>query len=140
MNFWDSSALVPLLSTEPGSPRFRALLKKAPLQCVWWGSRVECHSALQRERRAGRLSDVEERNALAILRRLESGWMEIQPSEAVRNRAEALLRRHPLRAADSLQLAAALEACEGIPARLPFACADERLREAATREGFQVLG
>ena len=140
MNFWDSSALVPLLSTEPGSPRFRALLKKTPLQCVWWGSRVECNSALQRERRAGRISDVEERNALAILRRLESAWMEIQPSEAVRNRAESLLRQHPLRAADSLQLAAALEACEGIPARLPFVSADARLREAASREGFQVLG
>ena len=101
---------------------------------------MECNSDLQRERRAGRLSDAEERNALVLLRRLESAWMEIQPSEAVRNRAESLLRQHPLRAADSLQLAAALEACEGIPARLPFVCEDARLREAASREGFLVLG
>jgi hypothetical protein len=50
-----------------------------------------------------------------------------------------LLRVHPLRAADSLQLAAAVVASEGDPGELPFVCLDEKLAQAASREGFVCL-
>lgn len=43
------------------------------------------------------------------------------------------------RAADALQLAAAIVATEHAPASLPFVSLDERLNDAAAREGFQVL-
>jgi len=49
-----------------------------------------------------------------------------------------LLRVHPLRAGDSLQLAAAIIAAEHEPATLEFVSLDERLNEAASREGFRV--
>jgi hypothetical protein len=52
--------------------------------------------------------------------------------------AKRLLRVHPLRTADALQLAAALIACEGEPAGLGFMAFDERLRMAADREGLAV--
>jgi predicted nucleic acid-binding protein len=45
---------------------------------------------------------------------------------------------HPLRAADALQLAAAVVAAEGIPASLSIVTLDERLAAAARREGFVV--
>lgn len=40
---------------------------------------------------------------------------------------------------DALQLAAAIVAAEHEPASLPFVSLDERLNDAAAREGFQVL-
>jgi predicted nucleic acid-binding protein len=50
-----------------------------------------------------------------------------------------LLRVHALRAADSLQLAAAIVAAEHEPSALEFVSLDERLNEAASREGFRIL-
>ena len=73
-----------------------------------------------------------------LLRALALSWDEILPSEAVRGIAQRLLRVHALRAADSLQLAAALVAAERDPASLPLVSLDQRLGEAATREGFTV--
>ena len=46
-----------------------------------------------------------------------------------------VLRVHPLRAADALQLAAALEWSGGAASGM-FITYDERLRDAASREGF----
>jgi uncharacterized protein len=66
-------------------------------------------------------------------------WYEVSPSNAVREQAEVLLHTYPLRAADSLQLAAALVWCRDRPAGRTFICADDRLCEAATRAGFTVL-
>jgi hypothetical protein len=50
-----------------------------------------------------------------------------------------LLNTHPLRAADAVQLAAALVACEERPQVLSFVCVDDCLRESARKEGFPVL-
>ncbi|HSJ25022.1 MAG TPA: hypothetical protein VK929_10160 [Longimicrobiales bacterium] len=58
--------------------------------------------------------------------------------EHVRTTAMRLLRTHPLRAADALQLAAAL-AWAPAPAGDVFVTLDERLATAATLEGFTVL-
>jgi hypothetical protein len=57
----------------------------------------------------------------------------------VREGARRLLRVHPLGTADSLQVAAALVAAEGVPSSLPFVYLDGRLRAAAAREGLPVL-
>ena len=50
-----------------------------------------------------------------------------------------LLRLHPLRTADSLQLAAALIATNHQPQKLSFVCNDARLSNAARKEGFTVI-
>ncbi len=60
------------------------------------------------------------------------------PSDEVRVNAQRLLRVHPLRAADSLQLAAAWVASEHEPPTLELVSLDHRLNEAASREGFRV--
>ena len=49
------------------------------------------------------------------------------------------IRVHPLRAADGLQLAAALAAAEEAPASIGFVGFDARLNQAASREGFAIL-
>ena len=65
--------------------------------------------------------------------------MEVQPSERVRSTAQRALRVHALRAADALQLAAAIVAAGEDRASLVVVCLDQRLTLAARREGFQVI-
>ncbi|MGH7567607.1 MAG: hypothetical protein ACREL9_01365 [Gemmatimonadales bacterium] len=65
-------------------------------------------------------------------------WQEILAGDAVRMTAQRLLRVHPVRAGDALQLAAAIIAAGHEPATLEFVSLDARLNEAASREGFPV--
>ena len=139
MKFWDSSAIVPLLVREGSSELRRSQLRADPQIIAWWSSRIECASALNRLRRDGVLEQAGLKSALSALAVLAAAWHEVQPTDALRERAMRLLRLHPLRTADALQLAAALIACEENPAALPFVTGDERLAEAAEKEGFQVL-
>jgi hypothetical protein len=78
--------------------------------------------------------------SLTAARSLALNWHEVAPSESLRRSAERLLRVHSLRAADSLQLAAALVAANHDPQSIEFVCLDARLAAAAQREGFAVLG
>ena len=85
------------------------------------------------------MSIDEEGQAQVVLRALMASWTEVEPSEAVREQAARVLRLHPLRAADSLQLAAAMVWCQGDPSHREFVCLDHRLRNAVHREGFVIL-
>ncbi len=139
MRFWDSSALLPLALHEPASAEMERLLRADPDLVLWWASPVECASALARSARQGRLSPAAEGAARAVVERLKASAFEVRPLEEVRARAGRLLALHPLRAADALQLAAALVWCRERTADAPFVCLDDRLRLAASREGFLVL-
>ena len=139
MRFWDSSALVPLLAMEDVTFRLAELYLKEDGILAWWGTEIECASAIARLEREERLSP---REATLALRRLDDfarSWHLIEPVESLRQTARRLLRVHPLRAADSLQLAAAVLASEGQPSTLGFVCLDVRLGTAAQREGFPLI-
>lgn len=131
---------MPLLVTDPLTARVQAVFEADPVVVAWWASEVECASALARLEREGAASRQSVGAALDRLDALAASWHEIQPAEQVRRRARRLLRVHPLRAADSLQLAAALVAAEGHPGSLELVSLDERLADAALREGFRVVG
>jgi predicted nucleic acid-binding protein len=130
---------VPLLLPGAAAGALLMHLERDPDMLVWWGTSVECASALARREREGSLSDEDAMQAAEKLRGLALEWQEVLPVESVRTTAHRLLRLHPLRAADALQLAAASVTAEGDPSALPFVCLDERLAEAARREGFPVL-
>jgi len=139
MKFWDASAIIPLLADEPSREGLLAILEDDPQVIAWWGTSVEIASALARREREQRVTAAEVEAALGAARELRDGWHEIVPSDAIRRTAERLLRAHPLRAADSLQLAAALIAADHDPTTLDLVCLDARLTAAARREGFRVL-
>lgn len=139
MNYWDASAVVPLLVQQSASSGLERQLGREGDVVTWWGTPLECYSAIMRLQRTGLLDGSEADRGLARLRELQGGWSEVVPSAEVRSLAERLLRIHPLRAADALQLAAAIRACDGDPQRLPFVCLDERLAAAARKEGFAIL-
>ncbi len=139
MRYWDSSALVALIVAEETSATREALIKNDSSIATWWLSKAECASALNRLARERALQEEELSTALADLDTLSATWTEVQPTETVRARAIRLLRIHPLRAADAMQLAAALVVANESPASLPIVSSDERLAKAARREGFSVM-
>jgi len=139
MRFWDSSALVPLLVSEQQEEAVRIEYERDTDVLAWWASRVECVSALARLEREGSLSEAGMVDAVKRLEAIASAWGEVQPMDRVRQIALRLLRVHPLRAADALQVAAAIVASEDQPATLPLVTLDGRLALAAEREGFPVV-
>lgn len=138
MKFWDSSAIIPLAVAEGSTDAMRAIAERDPVMCVWWATEVECVSALARLEREGALTEAATEVALERLGLLAESWNEVQPVAAVRGAARRLLRVHALRAADALQLGAAVVTAEGQPASLEIVTLDERLAAAARREGFAV--
>ena len=139
MRFWDTSSIVPLLVEEAPSRALAAEFDRDPLQVVWWGTELECLSALACRERDGALDAAAVRVAADRLAQLSEAWREVQPSVWLRRTAGRILRVHPLRAADALQLAAAVIAADDSPRSLPFMTLDDRLALAAEREGFPVV-
>lgn len=136
MIFWDTSAVVPLLVREPGTVACAALLRQDAEMLVWWGTSVECASSIARRERERGFTRSEADQARAVLTALGGAWSEVEPTSEARGHAERLLRRHPLRAADALQLGAALVWAGGRPNGHRFATFDLRLAEAARGESF----
>jgi predicted nucleic acid-binding protein len=131
--------VVPLLVREPDTERRAQQLREDSDIVTWWATRVECASALNRLVRSGELPGARLGEVLRKLDVLSDGWLEIAPADAVRTRALRLLRVHPLRAADALQLSACLTFGNDNPARVTFLSGDARLCEAADKEGLNVL-
>jgi predicted nucleic acid-binding protein len=138
MRFWDSSALLSLLVDGPRTAAVRSTYAEDETLAVWCLTEVELASALARRGRED-LEAGEVDAAWASAGILAEGWRTIISVDLVRARAIRLVRTHTLRAADALQLGAALVGCDDHPETLPFVCLDDRLREAARREGFAVL-
>jgi uncharacterized protein len=126
-----------LLAAEPTSVGVHELFASDPALVVWWGTELECVSAVSRREREGTRGDPA--LALGRLDALVAHWTEVGPSAQVRRAARRLLRVHALRAADALQLAAGLAAAEAHATSLPFVTSDRRLAAAARREGFPVI-
>lgn len=138
MRFWDSSAIVPLLIQEANSAGLISLLARDEEMVVWWATRVECCSAVTRGIRSGRISASDAERAFPRLEPLQSLWNEMSPADEIRRQAKRLLRVHPLRAADALQLAAAIVWAGRYEGR-EFVSLDARLNDAARLEGFAVV-
>ena len=135
--FWDSSAVVPLCVRQASKPRVLALCQSHDM-VVWWSTPVEIANALARLVRMNQLSRDDYSTARGLAARLSDSWSVIQPSNAVRASATSLLDRFDLSAADSLQLAAALEWCENGTAGRTLWTADQRLQQAALQLGFDT--
>ncbi|MDO9558191.1 MAG: type II toxin-antitoxin system VapC family toxin [Syntrophales bacterium] len=139
MIFWDSSAIIPLFIEESCSAVLQEIVLKDMGMVIWWGTVLECRSALSRSQREGKITDSEEDQALEIIRQMSEAWSEVLPGEKIRSIAARLLMTHPLRAADALQLAAAIIWADESETACRFICLDKRLRYAARKEGFSVL-
>jgi predicted nucleic acid-binding protein len=122
---------------QDGAAGLQRLLKEYP-PVIWWNSPVEVSSALERLRRRGELG-LEEYEAAQQRAAMMQTWIEIPPIDELRELAKTCLARHDLRAADALQLAAAITWCRQRPAGRPFLCRDRRLLASARAEGFSIV-
>ena len=138
MRFWDSSAIAPLIVEEASSSACRSLLRADRAIAVWTLSRVEVLSAIWRAVRSGTMERAAAMQAARRLDGLSAAWTEVDGLAAVRARAERVVAVHPLRAADALQLAAALVLSRE-RLRWPFVTGDLQLASVAELEGFDVI-
>ena len=136
MRFWDTSEIIPLLVAELSSDVVMDAFSADSSIVVWWGTSIECLSAISRLEREQKITFREADTIISRLAELRSCWREIQPSNKVKELAERILRLHPLRAQDAQQLAACLVA--NSETAIALITLDERLEIAARREGIEL--
>jgi len=127
-----------LLVRQKSSPLAEVWVSEDAGMTVWTLTSVEVLSAF---RRLVREQGLEEERALIAERRLDElvrTCHVVVDVPAVKRLASRLLRFHPLRAFDALQLGAALLWAEGHPEGRTLHTLDTRLGSAAEREGFVV--
>jgi predicted nucleic acid-binding protein len=139
VRYWDSSALLPLLVREAASATMRACYEADPDVCAGWTTPIECVSAISRREREGAMTEAGAEGAIRRLRALWASVRIVPADERVAAAAMRALRVHALRAADAVQLAAALVIAESRPLEWEFVCLDGRLAAAARREGLNVI-
>lgn len=139
MRFWDSSAVVPLLVEQDASPHVAGWVTEDDAIALWTLTPVEVVSALRRLVRERAIEERAARLAESRVDDLVRACHLVVDVEAVKSLATRLLRLHPLRAFDALQLGAALHWAEGHPQGRTFHTLDSRLGVAAEREGFAVV-
>lgn len=135
--FWDASALIPLCVRRGITHQVIRLYQSYEV-VVWWATPVEVASALARLLRMKHLAPGDWTKANKLAAALADAWSVVQPSHALRAKAMQLVEHYDLRAADALQLSAALEWCEDIPLGRVFLTADQKLRDAALLSGFNA--
>ncbi len=139
MRYFDASALVKRYVDEAGSAHVRRLLVPGEV-IVSRLSEVEVGSSINRRTREGALSAEQRDRVLTALAEDLATWQVVEVTPEITSTALRLLRTHPLRAADAIQLASALLIDTNLPTPLTeFVAFDRRLIDAALREGLAVL-
>ncbi|MCY3843917.1 MAG: type II toxin-antitoxin system VapC family toxin [Acidobacteria bacterium] len=139
MRFWDSSAIVPLIVGQAASRQVDRWLAADRQIAVWTLTAIELTSAVMRLAREQQITDADASRAETRIEALARGSHTVMDVEGVKSQARRLLRVHPLRAADAMQLGAAWEWAGGRPSGRVFHTLDIRLARAARREGFLVV-
>jgi predicted nucleic acid-binding protein len=147
--YFDTSALVKLYITEPGSAWVNQIVYAKSnshlLNLVFLSEIgiVETAAALARRQRMGQI-DLDRRNIL--YRRLledQKNWSNIvMPTEDILHIASELTQKQPLRGYDAIHLATALQLNHTLRARgvasITFVAADDSLCQAAAAEGLHT--
>jgi uncharacterized protein len=135
---WDTSALVKLVRTEPGSELAVELWDAGPVGVSSTLAVTEVASALVRSAAAGDLDEVGTRAAWSRWRHVEARLALLDVDRALADAAAALLPRSLLSGADAIHLATALEVlAPGVG--VTMATWDRRLHAAARQRGLGVV-
>jgi uncharacterized protein len=137
LRYFDASALMKRYVREPGSVTVRRLLALGGAATSRL-SEVEVASALARRVREGTVSARERDRAVAALAVDVAAMLVVEVTADLAAQARTLLERHPLRASDALQLASCLYVQAQVGDQVPLVAFDDRLIEAARREGIRV--
>jgi uncharacterized protein len=152
MLYVDSSALSKRYLQEPGSPELAIKLQEAgkakdPVLTSFL-TYAEIHTVLGRKLRDGSLLPAEYHFAVT---QFDSDWRTyfvlVEVSQLVLSLVPELVKRHPLKASDAVQLASAFWAAQAAGLRTQksaqrarvFATSDKQLAAAAEYEQFEVF-
>ena len=136
--YFDASALVKRYVREPGSDTVRRLLSSGTPASSRL-SEVEVSSGIIRRAREGAFTTPRRDLILAALQRDMPALAMVEMIPEITAEARALLLRHPLRAADAIQLASCLYLQRQLAQPVPFVAFDRRLVQAAQAEGLTVV-
>ena len=139
MTYFDASALAKRYVRETGSQVVRRLLAEG-VAATSRLSEVEVASAIARRAREGALSAEQRDRLLAALTDDVPAMAVVELTSDVAAEARSLLRKHALRAGDSIQLASGLYLQRQLARPVRFVVYDERLATAARAEGLRVVG
>lgn len=133
--YLEASALAKVFSPEVGSLEVTRLMEAHADAVTCRHTAIEVVSALCRLRRERRLSEDVVAQGVATVGALDAVVATVvELDQQVMLRAMQLLRVHPLRAGDAIQLASALEARADV-----LVCSDGRLLTAAAAEGLTCV-
>lgn len=136
MKFWDSSALVPLVSNESTTETLNGIMTADPAIVVSPITPVEVDSAVWRKARQTR-DQVARQRSLRRLSELHDRWVVIERYSEIFEEARRMVARYGLRGADAIQLATAI-ITRG-DSTLVFVALDKDLQAAARAAGFPIL-
>lgn len=134
--YLDTSALIPLIMSEPASPACRSLWSQAETVVSSALTHVEATATLARAVRGGRLQVSEHRSALTAL---DDAWSRVAVVPADRPRltvAARLATAHALRGYDAVHCASAVLLVDG---DLTAASGDQELLAAWRAEGLAIV-
>jgi hypothetical protein len=137
MRYFDASALVKRYVRERGTAKVRRLLT-SDVAVTSRLSAVEIASALARRAREGSFSATARDRAVAAFDTDLASMLVVELTAAIVARAQALVRRHALRAGDAIQLASCLYIKEALGEEPSFVAFDDRLANAARSENLVV--
>ena len=134
MRYFDASALVKRYVREKGSVKVRRLLA-SDTPATSRLSEIEVAAALERRSREGSFSTSERDRALTAFAIDLRAIVVVELTPDISALARTLLRRHPLRAGDAIQLASCLYLQEQLAEPVALVGFDDRLAAAARLEG-----
>ena len=141
--FLDSSALAKRYLPEQGTPWLRQQIVSATTVIVSRLTAVEVMSAVTRRQREG-LIDAQIVDGIERLlwRHFQQDYVVIDVNDRLTREAIQLMKRHPLRAYDAVQLATARYINNRLTTNglspITFLCADNRLSQIAITEGLHT--
>lgn len=133
--YFDASALVKRYVRERGSTAIRRLLTSGTAATSRL-SEIEVASAIVRRAREGSFASRARDRMLAALQDDLPALLVVELIPEIALDARSLLLRHALRAGDAIQLASYLYLRRELGQPVPFVGFDERLVDAARREGL----
>jgi hypothetical protein len=134
----ESSAVLAWLVGEPRGKEVASLMAGADRIVTSQLTLVECERALIRSWALHLISEVERVDRSTRLERANERWIRLRVDEEAVERAGRPFPIEPVRALDALHLVGALTARSAAP-DLVFLTLDQRIRENASRLGFDVL-
>ncbi|NUO07263.1 MAG: type II toxin-antitoxin system VapC family toxin [Candidatus Brocadia sp.] len=137
--YLDTSDLVKLYVDEIGSDAIKEIVRKATVISTSKVAYAEARSAFARKQRDGSFSAKVLRKIVEDLNREWESYFLIEVTDGLIRLAGDIAEKHLLRGFDSIHLASAMNLKCKIASEVYFSSNDEKLNQAAGKEGITVL-